>query len=135
MRERVRTTAVLMVLGVVMLGVSGCAASETSVGYTTKKATISSGETLVVDFGEINSSVGDGWVIVEEPDPAVLGAGEAESEYLGEEGSVGGPSTFSYRFPAVGVGETVIEFEYQFRGEVPEDPADQKSSQITVTVE
>jgi hypothetical protein len=135
MREHFRAGAGLLAATMVAMGLSGCAAAATTVDHTAEEVTISSGETLVVDFGEINSSVGDGWVIVTEPDATVLGAGEAESEYLGEEGSAGGPNNFSYRFPAVGPGTTVIEFEYRFRGEVPEDPAEQETSRIEVTVE
>jgi hypothetical protein len=72
---------------------------------------------------------------VEEPDAAVLGEGEEHSDYLGESGETGAASDLSYRFAAVGEGTTTIEFEYRFRGFVPEDPEDQKTATIEVTVE
>ncbi|KDA05885.1 hypothetical protein DC31_15460 [Microbacterium sp. CH12i] len=129
------TRAGLALLGVTALsiGLSACA-SDTTIDYTSDAVTVSSGETLVIDFGMINSSVGDGWVITTEPDSAILGAGTAGTKYLGEEGSTGGGNSLTYRFPAVGAGTTVIEFEYEFRGEVPDDVAEQETARIEVTV-
>ncbi|MDQ0645274.1 hypothetical protein [Microbacterium murale] len=132
--RRLHTPAVSFAIGMTALGLTGCAAS-TTVDHTAEQVTISSGETLIVDFGTINTSVGDEWVIITDPDPAVLGPGEGEFDYLDDEGSVGGPSSFSYSFSAVGNGTTVIEFEYRFRGTVPDDPDDQGSAKIEVTVE
>lgn len=83
----------------------------------------------------MNSSVGEDWEITQEPDAAVLGPGEERSVYRGEEGMTGAPSEVTYRFAPHGEGTTVIEFEYRFRGEIPEDPEDQKSAKIEVTVE
>lgn len=127
--------AVGLVIGLLGLGVTGCAAAmEKTVDYRSSSVTLAPGEALVVDFGEINPTVGDDWVIVREPDPAVLGSGDDRTRYLGEDGEAGAPSELSYRFAPVGEGTTVIEFEYQFRGSVPEDPDDQQSAEITVTV-
>ena len=134
MARRARVIAASLVLGVAT-ALAGCSASEEVVPYTAETAALDQGETLVVDFGEINLSVGDGWVVVTGPDPAVLGPAEASSTYRGDEGSVGGPSEYSYRFPAVGEGTTIVEFEYRFRGEVPEDPADRETARLEVTVE
>ena len=130
-----RTVLSLAAAAVVGFGLAGCAgAAEKTVDYTVDSVTLAPGETLVVDFGEINPSVGDAWVITQEPDAAVLGPGDEETRYLGEEGMTGAPLEFSYRFAPVGSGTTVIEFEYEFRGSVPEETADQKTAKISVTV-
>ena len=71
---------------------------------------------LVVDFGEINESVGDAWALTVEPDPAVLAVGAVASEYQGEEGMTGAPTALTHSFEAVGRGETAIEFQFSYRG-------------------
>ncbi|UYO98384.1 protease inhibitor I42 family protein [Microbacterium sp. M28] len=135
MRAMTRFATAMVVAMTAAVALSGCAASdEVVVEYSEDVATLSIGDILVVDFGEINSSVGDGWVIVSPPDPAVLGEGVEASEYLGEEGSTGAANRFAYRFEAVGEGRTTVEFEYRFRGEVPEDPGEQETAMIEVTV-
>ncbi|MFD5598938.1 protease inhibitor I42 family protein [Leucobacter sp. NPDC058333] len=135
MKNRVAGLLVAAVVGLISVGVSGCAAKTETIGFTQSEVTVTQGEELVIDFGEVNHSVGSEWVVVAQPDPAVLGPADAQSEYLGEKGSVGGPSHLTYHFAAVGSGMTKIQFEYQFRGAVPDDPAEQKTSTIAVTVE
>ncbi|KJQ53048.1 protease inhibitor I42 family protein [Microbacterium sp. SA39] len=115
--------------------VSCAGAPEKTVDYTETSVTLAPGEALVVDFGEVNATVGQEWVLSAEPDAVVLGPGEERSRYLGEDGMTGAPSEVTYRFAPVGEGATVIEFEYRFRGEVPEDPEDQETARIEVTVE
>ena len=111
---------------------TGCS-SVTKVDSDAGSATVPGGGTLVVDFGEINQSVGDDWVIIVEPDPAVLGDGVPE--YLGEDGAPpGGSSRLTYSFPAVGKGTTTVEIEYRFRGEAPDDAADLKTVTLDVAV-
>lgn len=135
MRKIFRTMTVVLSAGLLSIGLASCAGVvERTVDYTTSAVTLAPGEALVVDFGEINPSVGDAWVVTREPDPEVLHEGELRSHYLGDEGSTGGPSHVSYRFAPEGDGTTVIEFEYQFRGSVPTDVADQRTAEITVTV-
>jgi len=135
MRILVARCVVTAVTAVVGLGLGGCSAvMEKTVDRTTSSVTLAPGEALVVDFGEVNHTVGDEWVITREPDPAVLGPGEERSRYLGEDGETGAPSELSYRFAPVGDGTTVIQFEYQFRGSVPEESSDQETAEITVTV-
>ncbi|WP_181164357.1 hypothetical protein [Microbacterium foliorum] len=134
MRRLVKVCAVVAVAAFLSLGLTGCSAAERTIDYSTSSVTLAPGEALVVDFGEINPTVGDAWVITREPDPAVLGPGDERSRYLGQDGETGAPSEVSYRFPPVGDGTTVIQFEYQFRGAVPEDADDQQTAEITVTV-
>jgi len=135
MRRMTRTALAVAVAAIAGLGIAGCAgAAEKTIEHTAGSVALAPGETLVVDFGEINPSVGDAWVITQEPDAAVLDAGVEETRYTGEEGMTGAPSELFYRFAPVGSGTTIIEFEYQFRGAVPEDAADQKTAKIEVTV-
>jgi hypothetical protein len=135
MRIMNRAAALLTAALLLSVGLSGCSASEKIIDYTDTAVTVSPGEVLIVDFGEVNATVGNAWVIVEEPDATILGEGEERSDYLGESGETGAASDLSYRFAAVGEGTTTIEFEYRFRGSVPEDPEDQKTATIEVTVE
>jgi len=135
MRILVARFVVVAAAAAVGMGLSGCsAAAEKTVDYTTSSVSLAPGESLVVDFGEVNHTVGDEWVITQEPDPSVLGPGDERSRYLGEDGEAGAPSELSYRFAPVGTGTTVIQFEYEFRGSVPEDVSDQETAEITVTV-
>lgn len=130
-----RALALLIAAGAVSLVLAGCTASEKTVGYTTEAVTLAPGEALVVDFGEVNATVGNEWVIVVPPDSSVLREGERRSRYLGAPGETGAPSELSYRFEPAGEGSTVIEFEYRFRGAVPDDVDDRKTAKIEVTVE
>ena len=135
MRVLQRAWAAGAIAALFALGLTGCSgASEKVVEHTTSSVTLAPGESLVVDFGEVNATVGEEWVITNEPDPSVLEPGEQRSRYLGEDGETGAPSEVSYRFAPEGDGTTVIRFEYRFRGAVPEDADDQESAEITVTV-
>lgn len=127
-----RLPVALAMAASLVLVATGCS-SVTKVDSDAGSATVPEGGTLVVDFGEINQSVGDDWVIIVEPDPAVLGDGVPE--YLGEDGAPPGASSrLTYSFPAVGKGTTTVEFEYRFRGEAPDDAADQKTVTLDVAV-
>ena len=135
MRRLVTRGAVAAAAVGLCLALTGCSTvMEKTVASTTSSVTLAPGEALVVDFGEVNHTVGDEWVITQEPDPAVLGPGDERSRYLGEDGEAGAPSELSYRFAPVGAGTTVIQFEYEFRGAVPDDIDDQQTAEITVTV-
>jgi len=134
MRRSMRTVSLLVGAIAVAAGLASCAAAEQTVDYTADSVLLAPGEALVVDFGEVNGSVGQEWVLTQEPDAAVLGPGEERSRYLGEDGMAGAPSEVSYRFAPAGEGTTVIEFEYRFRGSVPEEADEQKTAKIEVTV-
>lgn len=135
MRGISRTAGIIAgVVAIASVLVSCAGAGEKTVDYTAESVTLAPGEALVVDFGEVNATVGQEWVITQEPDAAVLGPGEERSRYLGEDGMTGAPSEVTFRFAPEGEGTTVIEFEYRFRGSVPEEPDDQKTAKIDVTV-
>lgn len=136
MRSMGRRLAVLAVLILAGSGLTACSGpGEVTVDYTQDAVTVTSGQILVVDFGEINPSVGDDWVITSEPDSAVLGHGGADFTSDAPEGMTGAPGELVYRFTAVAPGTTVIAFEYRFRGDLPEYVDDRKTAEITVTVE
>lgn len=110
--------------------------TERVVAYTDATATLAVGETLVVDFGEINSSIGDGWALTTRPDAGVLSKGEEEYEDLAEGDEVGAGANLAYRFEAVGPGTTTIGFTYSYRGTEgdPEGRTEDPTPEITVTV-
>ena len=62
MGRLVKACAVVAVATSLGLGLTGCSATEKTVAYTTSSVTLAPGEALVVDFGEINPTVGDAWV-------------------------------------------------------------------------
>ena len=137
MRTVVRTILTIGAVGLITGLSAGCAPvdRETTVGYGADSVTVPVGETLVVEFGKINTSVGDQWDITAAPDPKVLVLAERKPTHSDAKQQVGAPHEFAYRFEARAKGTTTIGFEYRFRGEVPSDPARQDSAKITVTVQ
>lgn len=133
---RFRGGLLVAATAMIALALSGCAsgAAVTVDAFSTDSVTVPAGQDLVVDFGEINSSTGDDWVIITEPDAAVLSPGESQSEQVGD-GAPGSPNLFSYRFVAIEAGTTSIEFQYQFQGSVPDLESEQENIVIDVTVE
>ncbi|MGH8791421.1 MAG: protease inhibitor I42 family protein [Stackebrandtia sp.] len=85
-------------------------------------ASVSVGETLRVEFGWINSSIGDSWHLVGAPDPSVLT--EVGAEYTDhpdcEEGASGCDSGLAWDFETVAAGTTTVEFQYCYRS-APDD--------------
>lgn len=106
---------------------------ELVIDPTTSSAELVVGQTLVVDFGEINSSVGDGWVLDQDVD-GVLSEATTRSEYLGEDGSTGGRDTLAFELEALAEGESTLVFEYRFRGDVPDFGHGPTPVTVTVTV-
>lgn len=133
----VRSILAIGAVGLITGLSAGCAPvdREVTIGYRTDSVTVPVGETLVVDFGMINTSVGDQWDITAPPDPKVLVLSERKPTHSDAKEPVGAPHEFAYRFEARAKGTTTIGFEYRFRGEVPSDPARQESSKITITVQ
>lgn len=135
MRDTGRAAATALAAILLVAGLGGCGATvEKHVDHTASSVSLGLGEVLIVDFGEVNTTVGDSWVLTREPDPTVLGEGDERNRYLGDDGETGAPSDVSYRFAAIGGGTTVVRFDFHFRGSVPEDPQDRRSAEIAVTV-
>ena len=116
---------------------SGCSSAPkaVTVDAASGTATVPVGGELTIELGEINPSVGESWVIVTDPDPAVLSGGTEVTGEPEKDGLVGAPTQLSYAFTAVATGTTTVEFEYQLRGETPKDAAEQRSASVRVTVE
>ena len=121
-----------------VLALGACTqAPDQVVPYTAEGATISVGETLVVDFGDVSSSIGDGWQLTTPPDDAVLSGGQVIQEYEGQgEPPPGSASHLVYEFTAKAPGTTTIGFTYSYRGEVgdPEGRTADPTPEIRVTV-
>ncbi len=127
----------MVLTGALVAALAGCTGgAERVVEYTDAEATLAVGETLVVDFGEVNASIGDGWALTTRPDASILSKGEEESESLARDGEVGAGALLTYRFEAVGPGTTTIGFTYSYRGTEgdPEGRTDDPTPEITVTV-
>ena len=82
------SAAIHVLLSAVLTACAGSA--EKTVSYTATSVDLAPGEALVVEFGEVNGSVGDAWVLTQEPDPAILGEGEELTRALGD--APGSPS-------------------------------------------
>lgn len=94
---------------------SGCVFGETRVPYDVGEVRISGGDELLVEFGEINTSIGDSWYLVTPPDATVLSDGGYHAEVDSFCDDAGCPSTFAWRFSAVSPGTTTVEFLYCYR--------------------
>jgi hypothetical protein len=93
------------------------------------------GEKVVVDLGYLNSSIGDGWFLVGQPDPAVL-ADEGE-HYESECDEPGCGGDLAWRFGTAGAGRTTITFRYCYRSRPPDcDPMPDRGpvEPVTLTV-
>lgn len=113
--------AIAAMLAALIVGLADCAGAQTRVDADEPTAVVKVGEEVVLDLGEVNSSVGTEWVLVEEPDPAVLGGEEVDFESDQPNPPPGSSSNMTVTFDAVGAGETTLTYEYRFRGEATND--------------
>lgn len=132
--RRIARAAAMAVAVVVMLAVTGCAPSRTTVDATDTSAVVPAGGQLVVELGEVNSSVGTEWVLVTPPDPAVLGGEDVKIDSGQADPPPGASAEMTVTFTAVAAGDTTLVYEYRFRGEVPADPSEQKTLTFEITV-
>jgi hypothetical protein len=97
-------------------------------------ASLRTGETLRVDLGPVNSSIGDGWFLVEAPDPAVLTDRGRDAEQECDEPGCG--ARLRWAFAAAGPGTTPLVFRYCFRSQPPacEPAPDGRGSAEPVTL-
>lgn len=134
MRMRMRAAGAALLVAT-MVGLPACSGTQqATVDAGHLSGTVPVGGELVVDLGEVSPGVGDGWLLVEAPDPKVLGEPSEKMEPTSGKTSPGSSSVMTVTFPAVGKGETTLTYEYRFRGEVPEDPADQQTLTFDITV-
>jgi hypothetical protein len=103
-------------LAVLAAGCGGPRVVDVAVSSGTARLAV--GETLRVDFGELNESVGDSWYVVGAPDPAVLA--ERERDYDLECDNPGCGGHLWWTFAATGPGTTTVVFRYCYRSR-PDD--------------
>jgi predicted secreted protein len=137
------------------LALAGCGGDETVVavdrqGTTTVTegkrvdgtrpgaVTVPAGETLLVDFGDVNNSIGDDWFLIGPADPAVLS--DEGDQYDSECDQAGCGAHMWWRFGAVAAGTTEVTFQYCYRSRPPDcepmpdrGPADPVTLTVTVT--
>lgn len=102
-----------VVLGLVLVA-SGCGGPRVvDVDVSAGSARLGAGETLRVDIGDVNPSIGDSWHLVTPPDSAVLA--EKEQDYDPECEETGCGSRLRWIFTAVKPGETTMVFRYCYR--------------------
>jgi hypothetical protein len=96
------------------LVVGGCSATHAvNVSANAGSATVSIGDTLNVDFGDTNQSIGDSWYLVGKPDPAVLI--EKDRSFDSDCAQPGCGSRLTWVFNATGIGATTVVFRYCYR--------------------
>ncbi|WP_081913341.1 protease inhibitor I42 family protein [Glycomyces sp. NRRL B-16210] len=120
-----------------VLALSGCSGPDSTVPLDAESASVSAGETLRIDFGKVNPSVGDSWYLVEEPDAAVLTEVGRETRDDPDCDGDGCGIELAWDFEAVGPGETTLVFQYCFRTDLEEcvaDPEREEPVELTVTV-
>jgi hypothetical protein len=129
--------------GVVVAGLllaTGCFGTPTiDARYDAGSVHLAIGELLRVEIGEVNTSIGDSWHVIGEPDRAVLGPGKSDLDYDDcPEGHVGCSGRLWWTFPAVGKGVTGIVFRYCYRSRPGPDCAPEPSrgpaEPVTLTV-
>jgi predicted secreted protein len=116
---------------------AACGPATVEVKATAGSASLAKGETLRVDFGDINESIGDSWYLVTQPDATILT--EKDQVFDSRCGQPGCASHMTWLFAAVGPGTTTVVFQYCYRtrpencdngpGRGPADPV-----HLTVTV-
>jgi predicted secreted protein len=94
--------------------VAGCS-RVTTVSINDDTATVHAGDTLRVQIGSENPSIGDSWYVTTQGDPKVLGAGVSKLDSDCKHGEAGCGGTLVFDFPAVAKGQTDVEFRYCYR--------------------
>ncbi|MEV0270252.1 protease inhibitor I42 family protein [Hamadaea sp. NPDC050747] len=124
---------------VLALALSGCSSTE-HVGVDVGSVTLEKGQTLSIDIGAVNASIGDSWYVVESGDRAVVAEPRREYDSDCRGGEVGCGGKLSYEVKAVGVGETELVFRYCYRSGLDacdpgpgRGPATPQTIKVTVT--
>ena len=127
--------ALWIVLLSVLMGVTlpaGCATREVAVGAADngREVTLKRGQTLAVAL-EANPTTGYDWLLVVEPPLEILSVvGEEFAAPSGDRGGAGGVTT--WRFRAVGEGETGLELGYARSWEEGMEPLETFRIQVAV---
>jgi predicted secreted protein len=100
--------------GLLVLVTAGCLGPKViNVDIDAGSARLARGETLRVNLGEVNYSIGDQWYLVSPPDAAILA--EKDQEYDSECANPGCGGRLHWRFTATGAGRTYVVFRYCYR--------------------
>ena len=115
---------------------AGCGGSTaTAVPVTSGTVSVAAGDTLRVDLGPGNPSIGDSWYLVTPPDPAVLSdQGDSFDEHCDEPGCDG---RILWSFVAAGPGTTSVVFRYCYRSDLLDcrsSPGRGADQPVTLTV-
>ena len=114
-------------------------------GRASGAVTVRKGTWLRVNFGTVNTSVGDMWTIVTAPDSRVLrdrGTDHETSKDCGgsaDEGWSGCDQTLHWQFESIGPGRTSVRFQYCYRSRPPDCEAEPSRGpaqpvELTITV-
>lgn len=116
------------------LAASACSSQPTvRVPVSAGSTTVSTGDTLEVDFGEVNSSIGDGWFVMSPPDPEILV--DRGSHLTSRCDQPGCGSQLTWRFTATKAGSTTVTFRYCYRTQLAEcDPGPGRGPSVPVSL-
>ena len=137
MRRRSLAAAALVAL---LLLVPACNGGTTkTVGYAKGNASILVNDTLRIDLGDYNSSIGDSWYLVKSPDKKVLKDYGQKLDSDCKAGQAGCGGRLYWEFVGFAKGSTSVRFQYCYRstrtncqngpGRGPKDPVN-----FTITV-
>lgn len=114
MADKLMRTVVVMSFFLVLALSSGCGTNGTSLTEADngKQITLQTGDTLTITL-ESNLTTGYSWQVMEVDEAVLVQEGEPEyKQSPGSEGLVGAGGTETFRFKAVGSGETSLGLGY-----------------------
>lgn len=106
-----------------------------TVDYTDGEVTLAEGDVLEVNFGTINTSIGDEWGITAQPDSDIVVNTVRPGDPNATVVAPGSDTEFSLYFEAVGTGETSVTFQYSYRGTETTPAEGPGSTTLTIKVE
>jgi hypothetical protein len=89
----------------------------TLVRYDAGTARVRVQQLVVVDFGTVNTSIGDSWHLVTKPDPAVLTERGPMFESACQANQAGCDAQLRWEFKAAAAGTTSMVFRYCYRSQ------------------
>jgi predicted secreted protein len=124
-----------VVAGLTLAALTACGGAEggVSVPVDAGAASLPAGETLRVELGNANPSVGDSWHLIGPPDPAVLvDTGQVPGDDCD---SPGCQTTADWTFTAAAPGTTAVVFRYCYRSAPPAcEPMPDRAPDIPLTL-
>jgi len=123
-----------VVAGLTLATLAACGGTESiSVPVDAGAASLPAGETLRVELGNANPSVGDSWHLIVPPDPAVLvDTGQVPGDDCDTPGC---QTTADWTFTAAAPGTTAVVFRYCYRSAPPAcEPMPDRAPDIPLTL-